>query len=129
MMKLTPAVATAVAAAALMAQSSVFAGQSSGSTVVVGSTYAYGSLKAARNSSDTKQYIGCAIGAQPGQTPGIQCSAQNASGTSIYCADNAPSAAAIAMVSGINDSSYVYFVADSNHNCSYIVVYNYSYNL
>jgi hypothetical protein len=122
------------AAAGLVLQSVAFAGLNSSLPVTAGSDYAYGGLTDARNSSDTKQYIGCYLGlsfnASGGQTSDyVSCSGQSASGAYYYCYVQYPSLQLTSLVAGLNHASYLYFYGDSAHHCLSVSVQNASWAL
>lgn len=106
---------------AIAANSVAYAGAVNPSIVVVNTGQAYGTLAAARSSSDTLEYIGCQTVAT---TTGLQlsCSAQNSSGVSTYC--NSTNQYMVNMAMGISQASYVSFQWDSSHNCTSVVVSN-----
>jgi hypothetical protein len=110
----------------LLLQSAAFAGYDFHSTTTVGSTYAYGALRDARNSSNTTEYIGCYVyNDLSSHTDFLSCSATDAQGHSYYCyANNEPQ-----LEAGLNEASYVYFYGDTSHHCQAIETVNYSYNL
>ena len=120
MRKLKIAAAMAVG---LLSQTPSFAGAYYGTTVVVGSIYGYGSLVAARDSGDSKQAIGCYIGAYVTNVTDtvannyLSCSATDAAGNSYYCYDYTPPDTWIKMVAALNSTSWIYFYGDSSHHC------------
>jgi hypothetical protein len=116
----------AAAAGALLLQSAAFAGYDFHATTYVGSTYAEGALRDARNSSNNVEYIGCYIYnnlAAGGDYFG--CSASDAHGNTYYCyASNVSQ-----LEAALNDASWVYFYGDSSHHCQGVETTNFSYNL
>jgi hypothetical protein len=98
--------------------------------IVVSNPVAYGSVHSARYSSDNRQFIGCAAyGSTSSSTTYVACSAQDASGHSLYCATYNPSYYVWQAAMHVNDSSEIIFNVDSNYNCTYIYISNSSANL
>jgi hypothetical protein len=103
-----------------------WAGSVSLSEVVVGSTYARGSMAGARYSSDGRQYIGCSISNSNG--PVVICSAMDAGGNAFSCLST--DARWLAAAKAITDSSYLYFGSVSGiPACDYLRVGNGSFLL
>lgn len=95
--------------------------------VYVGSNIAYGSVKAARYSANTRENIGCNVyGAtnQGGATTYVSCVATSANGASWSCSTYAPAPQLVQAALAISDSSYVIAQSDANYNCTYIFVGN-----
>jgi hypothetical protein len=109
--------------AGLLVQSAVFAGANTASNTYVGTNYAYGALKDARNNSGSTERLSCYLGAYVSAYTStttsnyIQCSATAANGTSYYCYAYNPSSAWISLVTSLNESSWIYFYGDSAHHC------------
>jgi hypothetical protein len=117
-------------AAALAVQSADAGSHYSGS--ITASRYgAYGQVRAARQSADDKQFIGCAAyGANNSSAPTyVACSASDASGTAVYCATYNPSYYVWQAAMNVNEASSIIFNVDANYNCTYIYVSNNSTNL
>src|SRR6266700_7096327 len=87
--------------------------------------------RAARQSADDKQFIGCAAyGATSSSAPTyVACSASDASGTAVYCATYNPSYYVWLSAMAVNEVSSIIFNVDANYNCTYIYVSNNSTNL
>lgn len=133
MLKFKYALVVAITTATLLPLTSTFAGAKSTQKVSIGTInsttglrYAVGSLKDARNSSDTNEYIGCVFsGPAAGSTGGeIDCAAVDATGASVYCQDKLPTIATAAMASGISSASYIYFEFDASNKCTLYVIQN-----
>ena len=84
------------------------------------SRYASGSMVGARYSPDIWQYITCSAIANGGLTT-TECSARNSTGY-VACRSQDPKFQEV--IHSMTDSSYVYFVADLNGNCTNIVIYH-----
>ncbi|HEY6922627.1 MAG TPA: hypothetical protein VI653_04100 [Steroidobacteraceae bacterium] len=122
-------------AAALLLQSLANAGTHLTNPVSIysatsGGGSAIGSVATARYyTSDTSQYIGCSSSSDTISSTYISCSARDAAGHYLYCYSSSASAAARDAVASVNTTSYVYFVANSSGQCTYITVGNFSYYL
>lgn len=116
----------AVLATTIAMQTTALAGASFSAPVVVGNNIAYGSLRSARVSANTREYIGCAVYGATNQTATtyVTCSAANAAGTSWYCSTYAPSAQLVQAALAISATSVVIAQSDSASNCTYIYVQN-----
>jgi hypothetical protein len=127
----------AAAAVGLLLQAQAFAGVYSGSGVTVSGTTASGSVYASRFSADTKQGIGCYLGAyvtnaditNTSANTYLSCSATNASGTTYSCYTNSPPAVWITMMASINEVSWIYFYGDAQGHCQGLNVEQNSNNL
>ena len=86
-----------------------------------GSGYFYGALGSARNSSDSRQYIGCHVS----NDNVAGCSARDQSGTSASCTTQI--SAQIATIKNVTDSSYVFASFGANGQCTSVTVSNRSY--
>jgi len=97
-------------------------------TVGVYSTYAQGSLGAARASSDSLQYIGCQIHANEAwDSRSMTCMAMNSSGAFTYCqTDNPHLVDAMAYADG---NSWIAFTFSTNANCLALRVDTFSYDV
>jgi hypothetical protein len=115
--------------ASLLLQAQAFAGSSANNTVTAGSTYGYGALRAARLSADSTQEIACVVEGPNTGSQYIECDATDAAGHYGWCYASAPPQAWINMLSALNESSWLEFVGDSDHHCTYIVVSADSANL
>jgi hypothetical protein len=116
--------------AAALAVQSANAGLHFSVPIVVGSSVAYGSVYTARHSVDQKQFIGCAAyGATSSSSTYVACSAQDASGHSLYCATYNPSFYVWQAAMAVNEGSEIIFNTDSSYNCTYIYISNSSVNL
>jgi hypothetical protein len=85
---------------------------------------ASGSLAAARNSSDGKEYIGCELMGQNG-TPSVDCAASDSTGVTVSCFSAA--SWAVTVVSGMNSDAAINFSWDASGNCTSINSWNESY--
>jgi hypothetical protein len=131
-MKKLPIIATVAAAIAL--QSAAYAGYHATSFVSVYKSSsggsAYGSMYSARYySSDSSQYIGCLSASDTLSSTYITCAARNASNQVLTCYSTTASGQARQAVASVNQTSAIYFAADSSGKCTYISIGNYSYNL
>jgi hypothetical protein len=116
--------------AAALAVQSASAGLHYSVPIAVGTSGAYGSVYTARHSGDQKQFIGCAAyGATGSSSTYVACSAQDASGHSLYCATYNPSFYVWQAAMSVNEGSEIIFNVDSSYNCTYIYVSNSSVNL
>ena len=89
---------------------------------VVGTGNVYGSLAAARHSSDTVQFIGCEVFASKGATPEASCYAKTASGTYMSCYTVDRNLVTIA--GQLNTTSMLQFEFNPDGECTYINVTN-----
>jgi hypothetical protein len=100
-----------------------WAGRVTTNPVKVGSNqtsrYASGSLVSARYSADNRQYIQCVAVAASNYTV---CSAMDSVGNYVGCQSGEPKFQEV--VQAMTASSYLYFVADLNGNCTHIVNYH-----
>ena len=109
----------------------------SGSGVTVSGSTASGSVYASRFSGDTKQGIGCYLGAyvtnaditNTSANVYLSCSATNASGTTYSCYTNNPPAVWVTMMASINEVSWIYFYGDAQGHCQGLNVEQNSNNL
>jgi hypothetical protein len=117
----------AALAAGLLLQSGAFAGVNSAQTTVAGSSYGYGAFHDARFNSGSTEAVSCYIGAYVTTYTStvtsnyISCSATNTAGQNYYCYVYNPPATWVTMVSGMNESSWIYFYGDSAHHCLGII--------
>jgi len=101
--------------AGLLIQSTVFAGTNNANVTTIGTNLAYGALKDARNNAGTEN-ISCYLGAwcdhyrqhHHEQLYFVVAPRQPAA-ASYYCYVYSPSPAWIALVAGLNETSYLYF--------------------
>jgi len=96
--------------------------------VVVGDTFAYGSMGSARSSSDTAQYIGCTLSTSGTTTYGT-CSARgrNSSGVYQYASCHTTTAAHLNVIRTTNAISSLDFTWDADTGiCGHISVANQS---
>jgi hypothetical protein len=117
-------------AAALAVQSANAGLHYSGS--ITASRYgAYGQVRAARQSGDDNQFIGCAAygTTNSSATTYVACSASDAAGNTSYCATYGPSFYVWQAAMAVNEASSIIFNVDANYNCTYIYVSNNSTNL
>jgi hypothetical protein len=99
--------------------------------VVSGQYAAYGALRAARNSADNNQFIGCAVfgNTTSSTTTYVACSARDANGNSFYCSKYNPSYVLVQAAMAISASSSLIVQGDGAGTCTYIYVSNHSVNL
>ena len=69
---------------------------------------ATGSVRDARNSGDTQQYIGCSLDASTGGNVSIACMAKDSNGQFAYCSSSDP--LHVRAVQSINSASYIEFI-------------------
>jgi hypothetical protein len=124
----------ATLAAGLAAQTAAYAGYSYPSYVAVynsssGGGTASGSIRAARYSGDTSQYISCGIASDAVSSTYVSCSARNSAGSSLYCYTTTPSLAALEAVTSVSDTTFIYFQVNSAGKCTYLSMGNGSNNL
>jgi hypothetical protein len=87
------------------------------STVGVTPSAGYGSMGSARNSSDTRQYIGCSVDTYAtGTAASVYCSATDASGRTAACASYNP--VLVAAANSLSGDSYVAFYFDGSGTCT-----------
>lgn len=110
----------------LLLNQAALAGLSTRSEVVVVSTAASGSKKAARISGDSLQYIGCNVGVSNSATGDyMSCYARNKSGATFYCYSLGTAAANfIAALKSATDYSYLSISKYSNGTCKTLKVDN-----
>jgi hypothetical protein len=85
---------------------------------------ASGSLAAARNSPDGKEYIGCELMGQNG-APSVGCTACDSAGDTVTCSSTA--SWAVTVVAGMNSDAAINFSWDASGNCTSINSWNESY--
>jgi hypothetical protein len=89
---------------------------------------ANGTLRDARNSSDSVQYIGCSRYAYDTGSNSIVCYARTASGTYLSC--QTANAGMVRVAETLNPASYLYFVVNSDgYSCNRVIAVAASYNL
>jgi hypothetical protein len=117
--------------AGLSLQPVAFAGTSSVYGITVGQYAAYGPVKAARNSNNDQEFIGCAVygTTQSTYTTYVACSARDAAGNAFYCAKYGASYQLVQAALAISESSSIIINSDSSYECTYIYVNNNSVNL
>ncbi|PTL75515.1 hypothetical protein [Vitiosangium sp. GDMCC 1.1324] len=110
------------AVAAILAGSAAWAGSKYGYPVFIDLTQkkAYGTLGAARNSTDAVQLISCDAHAYKDGTRRMSCSAKNTSGTYVYCTSTV--AGLVDSARSISGDSFIYFEWDTNGECTYLGV-------
>ena len=122
--------AIGLALAATLAVQAANAGYHYSTPITVGTGGAYGAVRSARTSSDSKQFIGCAaFGAVNSTSTYVACSAEDSAGHSLYCATYNPSFYVWEAAMSVNEASMIIFNVDSSYNCTYIYVSNSSTNL
>src|SRR5262245_27526291 len=99
--------AAAVVGAGLVLQATAFAGAVFPGPVTVSSRSAYGSLSTARNSANTKEFIGCAVygTTQSSYTTYVACSASDAAGNTFYCSTYGPAPQLVQAALAVSASS------------------------
>jgi hypothetical protein len=102
-------------AMALAVSSVAVAGQKLIAPVSVSYDYASGAVGTARNSTDSNQYINCALYSWGNpSSASVICSARNATGNSVYCsAEISHSAAIVQAAMSITPSSYIAFYVEA----------------
>jgi hypothetical protein len=124
-MKRWTALTTVVAAVAVAGAAR--AGWKVNETVSINTTYryAYGALRAAHDSADFLQYIGCDVSTwtnTSGTFSQVGCYARDPAGSTAYCATSDPQfVSALGAVSG---DSEVEFWWDQNGHCTSVLVHN-----
>ena len=124
-MKLGTTVLTFAGAASLLISGLAVAGQKdTGGTVnIYGSNLrVMGSLSAARNSSNTVEYLGCKVSVSPGSAPSVTCSAQNSAGVQFSCSSSDAGLVNVAL--GIKGDSFINVNRDSAGTCTLLAVDN-----
>ena len=96
------------------------AGQKSEAPVIVGSSSAQGALGSARNSTDTRQWIGCNLASWGGGAPEGVCYAENSAGTFLTCYTVKESH--LKLIAAAGPDSHILFNVDSNGFCSNLEV-------
>lgn len=95
--------------------------------VYIGNNIAYGSMRAARFSTNNREHIGCNVYGATNQgtaTTYVSCSAVNANGVGWGCSTYSPAPQLVQAALAVSASSYVIVQSDSNYNCTYIYVSN-----
>ena len=85
----------------------------------------WGALGTARNTSNTTEYIRCAVSfseAWSGGEPYVYCYARDASGTSTSCGAYSKELAEV--LHALNGDSYLYFTGSGTSTCQHIEVSN-----
>ncbi len=88
---------------------------------------ANGVLRAARNSADSTQFIGCSRYAYDTGSDSIVCSAQNASGTYLSCYTSSSNMLRVAET--LSSAAYLYFVVNTDGTCDRVITMLGSYNM
>jgi len=116
----------------LALQSVATAGATFAQPITVGTNIGYGSMKSARFSANTKEFIGCGVyGAinQGASTTYVTCSATDAAGRYVGCSTYAPAPQLVQAALAISATSQIIFQKDGASNCTYIYVNNNSANM
>ncbi|HYO53610.1 hypothetical protein [Archangium sp.] len=110
------------AVAAVLAGTAAWAGSKYSYPVFIDLTQkkAYGTLGAARNSSDTTQFISCDVHAYSDGSKNMSCAAKSTSGTYVYCSSTV--AALVETARSLSGDSFVYFQWDTSGVCTYLGV-------
>lgn len=121
-------ISTLAAAAALFAATgTATAGYVMTTNVVAASgSYAYGSMRDARDSSNPNEYIGCDVGTPSTGSAYVSCYAYTGSVFS-YCYSY--DANMVAAGRSISNGDYIYFTTGADSVCSNITVRTSSYDL
>lgn len=90
-------------------------------------SYAYGSMRDARDSASANEYIGCDVGTPAVGSAYVSCYAYTASGVFAYCYSY--DANMVEAGRSVDDQSYIYFTANADSTCSNITVRSSSYDL
>ncbi len=115
------------ALAALTTAGTAAAGYVMTTNVVAASgSYAYGSMRDARDSGNAMEYIGCDVGTPSSGSAYVSCYAYTGSAYS-YCYSY--DAAMVEAGRSISSGDYIYFTAGSGSICSNITVRTASYDL
>ena len=124
-------VAVSLAAGLLLQSTVTYSGTRFSDPIVVSTNVAYGGLRAARQSSNTNEYIGCAVygTTQSSYTTYVACSARNAAGKTFACSKYSPSYVLVQAALAVSGSSSVIINSDSAGNCTYIYGNNSSVNM
>ena len=123
-------VALGLSLAAILAVQSANAGLHYSSSITVSGTVAYGQVRAARFSGDSKQFIGCAAyGAVSTYSTYVACSASDSAGHVLYCSTYNPNFYVWQAAQSVNEASTIIINADTHGNCTYVYVSNSSTNL
>jgi hypothetical protein len=89
--------------------------------------YGIGAVSTARYyTSDSAEYIGCSTATDTVSSTYIYCSATNKSGTFVGCYTSSGNEAARQAVATINATSLIFFEVNSEGQCTYLTVENYS---
>jgi len=120
-----------LAVAVLLLTGSALAGSSSSTEVSVwtsgGKVLAKGSLRVARYSSDTTQYIGCSRYAYDTGSNSITCYALEENGDYANCYTGDENMLRVAET--LNRAAYLYFRVDTDGSCDFVITTLASYNL
>ncbi len=129
MRKLNNRLLSGVAVAVLAASFPAAAGLRLTYEVVIDATqrYAFGSMAAARNSSDPYQAIGCVVFGRPGNAS-IQCQARDANDNYATCMIAPPPPEMLAALQTLTSEALIYFAWDANGQCSDMFVTLFSYH-
>ena len=92
-----------------------------------GQLSANGTLRDARHSTDTRQYIGCSLYAYDSGSYSAICYAYSASGQYASCSTN--DANMLKVVETLNPASYLYFAVNADGSCDRVISVNASFNL
>jgi hypothetical protein len=91
---------------------------------------AYGSMQSARYyATDNVEYIGCLSASDTVSSIYVTCAARDAHNTVVTCYSTTADGQARQAVSSVNQTSSIYFAANSAGKCTYISIGNYSFNL
>jgi hypothetical protein len=78
---------------------------------------------------DNVEYIGCVSASDTVSSIYISCTARDAQNSVISCYSTTADGQARQAVSSVNQTSSIYFAADTSGKCYYLSVGNYSFNL
>lgn len=116
-----------VASAALALSSTAFAGYVMTTNVVAASgSYAYGSMRDARDSANANEYIGCDVGTPATGSAYVSCYAYTGTVFS-YCYSY--DAAMVEAGRSISNGDYLYFTTDASSQCKNLIIRTSSYDL
>jgi len=107
-----------IALCAAIISVTAYAGYREVTEVTIGDRYAQGVLSAARNSADSKQYIGCQLDSFGGGS----CAAGDNAGHYFYCYTSDPKF--VDAIQTISAQSFVYVYRSSSSQCAYLSVTN-----
>jgi len=88
---------------------------------------ANGTLRAARNSADSTQYIGCSRYSYDNGSNSIVCYARSSTGAYLSCSTS--DAGMVRVAESLSSAGYLYFVANTDGSCDRVISVLASFNL